>query len=144
MRGFAALALLAAASCSLAGGNSNATSNTASGANSSSSQSDPVSAEALTSDLRCFLAFTMLAENGPAERRQQSLTAAIYFLGRLDGRDSRFDLERRAEAEGPSLQRDGEALVRRCAQILERRGQEVTAIGQRISERERAKARPRP
>ena len=93
-------------------------------------------------DLRCFLVLGQMAESGPADTRTQALTAAIYFLGRIDGRDPEFDLEARSESEGAALRGpDAEQLVQRCGAEMQRRGAEVTAIGQRITEREKARSR---
>jgi hypothetical protein len=95
----------------------------------------PARAEApeTTTDLKC-LAFAMgMSGNSDPSKAAVGTMAALYFLGRIDGREPKLDLEKRLVA--PDLQiktADFPSLGATCGGMLKTRGDDLTTIGQHL------------
>jgi hypothetical protein len=84
-------------------------------------------------DVRCFIAISSLAGNPDPKVAISALTGAQYFLGRIDGRTPSLDLGGAVMAEAKTMTpADYPPLLRSCGLQLKKRGEAVTAIGQRM------------
>ena len=86
-------------------------------------------------DIRCFIAVSSLMESEDEAMRQAGSMASQYYLGRIDGRVPDLDLESAVAAELPIDQAALQALMQSCGAELEKRGQEVVAVGKRLTAR---------
>jgi len=84
-------------------------------------------------DVRCLAVATVLSSNADPNVKNAGLMAALYYLGRVDGRQPTLDLEARLKQayEQMSLQ-DVQAEARRCGAELGVRGKAVSEIGARL------------
>jgi hypothetical protein len=94
---------------------------------------------ATESDVRCMLlGFGLLESENPVVH-QSGLAAAMYFIGRLDGRDPKLDLETAAMAEIVKTSKESSeqhrATAVSCGKLLQDRGAAITAVGKHIVER---------
>src|SRR4051812_35429325 len=81
-------------------------------------------------DVRCFLAASSMMSSDKPELKMFGSMAAQYFLGRIDGREPGVDIEAITVEEGPSMtQADVSALLRSCGALMQKRGNEIQAIG---------------
>jgi hypothetical protein len=86
-----------------------------------------------TADVRCAVAAVALAGSAGsnATLQQQATMAALYFIGKLDGRTPNLDLEASIRAEMTKMsQPDMAAEAQRCGQQLMSRGQALQTIGE--------------
>jgi hypothetical protein len=87
----------------------------------------PVSPE--RADARCLAAFGMLATDTKADVQRASQMGALFFYGKLVGRNPRVDLKAvmldAAQTVGPRIQ--GE--LQRCGGELQRSGEAMQAVG---------------
>ncbi|MBU4433691.1 MAG: hypothetical protein KKC14_04655 [Alphaproteobacteria bacterium] len=102
----------------------------------------PTRAEApeTTEDLRCLaISFAVTSNKDPAIS-QAGILSALYYLGRLDGREPRFELEKRlSEPNVLPVGKALEELAQNCGSKLQTRGQELVEMGARISVIEQAR-----
>ena len=95
-----------------------------------------------TADVRCMVVTLNLIGSGDAQQRQAGQGAILYFLGRIDARAPGYNLEDAVFAQSRAMSaNDLKSEGERCGGMLIARGQELTAIGQRISEREARESR---
>lgn len=85
-------------------------------------------------DLRCVAAFSVVLSAVSEEQKAGVTAGVMYFIGRLDGRSSGFDLQ--ANLPRAAADMDDQAKltteIQRCAGILASKGQELIAIGQQM------------
>jgi hypothetical protein len=86
-----------------------------------------------TADVRCLLASIALMSTPNNTTRAAAATSALYFLGRLDGREPRADLQTLIREESQRMsQSDLAAESKRCGQELRERAQVVSTLGQQL------------
>jgi len=91
----------------------------------------------VTSDLRCFLVSSIGASSVDGGTKASLAYLAAYYLGRLDGRTPKVDLETLVPAEMAKLSpEDYRPELLRCGAEARTRREAVSAIGDRL----RAKA----
>jgi hypothetical protein len=86
------------------------------------------------SDARCFIAAISLMQSPNNTVRAAAASSALYYLGRLDGREPQLDLENLILDQFNKLtplQLD--SVTRECAQTLSARGRVVVDIGKKLS-----------
>ena len=84
-------------------------------------------------DAQCLLALGHLGSSDDESTRQAGQIGSQYFFGRLDGR-SVPDLEALLnEAAATMKVEDLEGTLQRCAALLQKRGQALQAIGERMN-----------
>ena len=92
-------------------------------------------------DVRCLAVGLGLLQSTDPRQRTSGQGLMLYFLGRLDGRSPDFDLEgmiyTTAHGMTPS---DIRVEAQRCGGMMIVRGQELMAMGQRITQREQSDA----
>lgn len=81
--------------------------------------------EPAETDLRCYRAMAELARSDDPAARTLGLTAAQYFLGRIDSAAPGFDVGRIAAVADV----ERAALVRRCAEALSESGFNLRSLG---------------
>lgn len=85
-------------------------------------------------DARCFIAAVSLLQSPNNVTRAGAATSALYYLGRLDGREPSIDLEKLILAESKRMSpEDLRSELRRCGQALSIRAKVVSTIGQKLS-----------
>jgi len=89
---------------------------------------------AVEHDLHCLVVAATFAQNSPAgNAKQVAESGIIYFLGKVDGEAPGIDLEARVREEIPKLTAQTfMAQVQACGGPLQKRFDEVTAIGDRL------------
>ena len=90
----------------------------------------------LTDDTRCFVAaMSLLQTTSNNVVRNAAVTSALYYLGRLEGRDPNLDLEKVITEESQRMtQSDIRSELDRCGKALSARGAVITAIGQKLTQ----------
>ena len=90
----------------------------------------------LTVDIRCFVAAINLMQATPdSTARSAAFSSALYYLGRLDGRNPTLNLEELIVAESQKMtQSDIRSELQRCGKALSARGTVVTVIGQKLTQ----------
>ena len=84
-------------------------------------------------DIRCLAVATLLSSNADPNVKNAGLMAALYYLGKVDGRDPRLDLESRLKQEFLQLSaQQVQAEASRCGAELGVRGKAVSEIGARL------------
>ena len=81
------------------------------------------------SDVRCFLAMSVLAQN--AEYKQAGAVGTFYFAGRIEGRNPDFDLKAAVRSEAGRIGAQeyiGE--IRRCGDLVKAEGESMSKMGQ--------------
>lgn len=92
-------------------------------------------------DLRCLAVSFGMATNKDPEIAQGAILSALYYLGRVDGREPNFELEKRlSEPNAMPVGKDLEEAIKSCGAKLAARGQELVEMGARISVIENARA----
>jgi len=87
-------------------------------------------------DVRCLVATTSIVKNKDPKLAQAGMIASQYFLGRIDGRTPKLDLEDALVRAAKSIsQEQMKALFQRCGTLLHDRGEAVKAIGARLEAR---------
>lgn len=85
-----------------------------------------------TADLRC--AIVGMAMAGQATTQQQGMMAALYYIGKLDGRTPDLDLEQRVRSEAAGMTPQVIAAEgQRCGQELMARGKALATIGEHLT-----------
>jgi hypothetical protein len=91
----------------------------------------------LSFDVRCMITFGQLSQSDDATVRSAASTASQYYFGRIDGRVADAELEAVIWRETRTMRTDEQAaLVQACAAHMQRRGQRLAEIGNRISARD--------
>ncbi|HEY8617908.1 hypothetical protein [Phenylobacterium sp.] len=86
-----------------------------------------------TADVRCLVVVSAMASASP-EQQSSAMMAALYYLGRIDGRTPALDLEARLIQEtGRFAPKDMAAEGKRCGAHLMSRGTRLQEIGARLS-----------
>lgn len=84
-------------------------------------------------DVRCLLAAVTMMTSPNNTIRAAAATSALYYLGRLDGREPGVDLEKLLSEESHRMSPDDLAAEsKRCGQELSARARVVSSIGQRL------------
>jgi hypothetical protein len=91
--------------------------------------------EATRQDIRCFIVVAQLSKSDDPAIRDAGRIGSQYFLGRIDGRAPTLDLESAVVAEAASAGTDQRALLASCGALMKKRGEEVEAIGARLTAR---------
>lgn len=88
----------------------------------------------LTFDARCMVALGQLAQSTDPAIKRAGEVGSQYYFGRFDARvgDDALEEALRRETQGMRADQQGE-MLRACGAFLERRGQRLTEIGDRIS-----------
>lgn len=93
----------------------------------------PAPASAPASDLRCLAVASILASNSDPNLKNAGVMAALYYLGKLDGREPGLDLEARLKQEFTQLTpQEIQPEGMRCGAELAARGKAMTEIGARL------------
>ena len=90
----------------------------------------------LTFDVRCMVVLGQLAQSTDPAIKRAGEVGSQYFFGRFDAQVGDASLEQalRRETRDMRLDQQGE-MLRACGAFLERRGQRLSEIGNRISAR---------
>jgi hypothetical protein len=81
-------------------------------------------------DARCLVAALALTQSPDPQVRAFAPAAALYFVGRLDGRAPDIDLEAAVVNQVKSMSPDAlRSELQRCAGILQERGDKLKTIG---------------
>lgn len=81
-------------------------------------------------DLRCLLLVSELVGSGNAEQKESGTKAALYFAGKLLGREPGLDLSAAAKTEFAAMETmDRNAGFRRCGAELQLAGVKLQAAG---------------
>jgi hypothetical protein len=84
-------------------------------------------------DLRCLAVASVLASNSDPNVKNAGVMAALYYLGKLDGRDPGLDLETRLRQEVTQLSpQEIQSETLRCGAELAARGKTMNEIGLRL------------
>jgi len=82
-------------------------------------------------DARCVAVGIRAAETPDSRQKSTGLLMALYFIGRLDGRDPKLDLEALlSEQLAKMTAADFETEGTRCGNYLGSKGAEITRVGQ--------------
>lgn len=82
-------------------------------------------------DVRCVAVGIRSAELPDSRQKSTGLLMALYFIGRLDGRDPKLDLETLlAEQLAKMTAADFTAEAARCGNSLATKGAQITHVGQ--------------
>jgi hypothetical protein len=94
----------------------------------------PAASPEAIADVRCLLASVAIMNTPNNTTRAAAATSALYFLGRLDGRDLAMDLENLIRMESQKMsQNDIASESKRCGRELSARARVVSAIGQQLT-----------
>jgi hypothetical protein len=82
-------------------------------------------------DVRCVAVGIRSAELPDSRQKSTGLLMALYFIGRLDGRDPKLDLEAMLSAQLSKMTAaDFTAEAARCGNSLASKGAQITHVGQ--------------
>jgi hypothetical protein len=82
-------------------------------------------------DVRCVAVGIRSAELPDSREKSTGLLMALYFIGRLDGRDPKLDLEALLTAQLSKMTAaDFTAEAARCGNSLAAKGAQITHVGQ--------------
>lgn len=87
----------------------------------------------ITADVRCVAVGLRAGELPDSRQKSTGLLMALYFIGRLDGRNPKLDLQTLVIAQLAKMSSadfDSEAV--RCGNDLTTKGQQITKIGQAL------------
>jgi hypothetical protein len=89
-----------------------------------------------TADVRCIAAAMVSIGNIQDQNIQTALKITVlYFLGRIDGREPKFDLKRHLEDQVSKMTRQQVALEdSRCGKLLSARGAAMKEMGQEMGQ----------
>lgn len=83
-------------------------------------------------DLRCIALIAQVIPGADGEAKSGLVGGLMYFLGRIEGRDAKYDLETNlTRLLGGSKPADLSGDRQRCADILTEKGNLLVAIGER-------------
>jgi hypothetical protein len=89
-----------------------------------------------TADVRCLVVALKMGSSQNSTLQNAGYMASLYWLGRLDGRAPKLNLEEAVIAELLKMNEDEFRLeAKRCGTILMARGQAETAMGKDIQRR---------
>ena len=89
-----------------------------------------------TNDVRCVIVYIEMAQSNQPLLQTSGMYGQLYWIGKLDGRDPKFDLEKRMAAEIPKMNGaflKTEAL--RCSTELMKRGQKEADMGEDLAKK---------
>jgi hypothetical protein len=96
-------------------------------------------------DIHCLAVGLRISQLPDASQKSAGMMATLYYIGRLDGRTPKLDLENLMVQEIPKL---NDATFRaeavRCGNGLTVRGQQITEMGEHLVKRGQAMQQPRP
>lgn len=103
------------------------------GVSQSANADDPLS-QATIADVRCIIVGSVMGSQ--AANAQSAAVLALYFLGRIDGREtSAFDLSKAMIAQmGLMSATDFSAEGKRCGKELEGRGLYLAEVGHKLTQ----------
>lgn len=85
-------------------------------------------------DVRCFISAASLLQSPNNDVRAAAASSALYYLGKLDGRDPDMDLEKVILAEAAKMTSTQlRAETEACGKQLSARGAAVNAIGRKLT-----------
>jgi len=95
--------------------------------------------DATTSDLRCLVSAAVMSSSSDDPKvKSAGQLAAIYFLGRLDGRTPDLDLEARfAEQAHAMTDADVKSQLQSCGATLSARGAALQTIGKDLDQKQK-------
>lgn len=89
-----------------------------------------VAADENDDDLKCLVVSMALVQSGNPDDQSVGMLSTLYWLGRLDGRDPKFDVGARAKAAADGMKPDDMKLeAARCSDVLSARGELLTNMG---------------
>jgi hypothetical protein len=89
-----------------------------------------------TADVRCVIVGTRLLQQPGATEQSAGAMLTMYYIGRLDGRVPKLDLEEALIKEASIMTgSDYAAEAKRCGASLTAKGQEITRIGKDMVEK---------
>jgi hypothetical protein len=94
-------------------------------------------------DIRCLIAAVSLIQSPNNIVRAAGASSALYFLGRLDGRDPGLDLEKIILAEAKKM--DSATLrseSERCGRSISTRGRMISEMGQALQRNRNDRSKP--
>jgi hypothetical protein len=89
----------------------------------------PVGPTTEASDGRCLLAFAAIGSNGTPEQQNAARLGALYFYGKLVGRNPRLDLVPLMRSSATAVQAQAQAEITRCGNELQSAGAAMQAAG---------------
>jgi hypothetical protein len=96
-------------------------------------------------DIRCLAVGLRISQLPDASQKSAGMMATLYYVGRLDGRTPKLDMETLISQEIPKL---NDATFRaeavRCGNGLTARGQQLTEMGEHLIKRGQAMQQPAP
>ena len=96
---------------------------------------------ATIADIRCVIVGMQLAGVANSAQQPQGIVLTWYYIGRLEGRVPKLDIEKLLIEETGSMTSSDYALeIKRCGAELAEKGRQVTQIGKDLIEREQAKS----
>jgi hypothetical protein len=95
-------------------------------------------------DARCIAAFGAMGSNDKEEIRRAAQQGALYFYGKLIGRNPKVDLQAAMTAAATAVGKDFRPELTRCGGELERSGQAMQAAGQAMCGGTAPAASPKP
>ena len=91
-------------------------------------------------DVRCVAVGMKLAGAANSADQSRGFLLTLYYLGRLDGRVPKLDIENLLIAEGSKMTSSDDASeAKRCGARLAVKGEQITKIGKDLIEREKKK-----
>jgi hypothetical protein len=101
-------------------------------------------ANSATRDVDCLVVSMNLLDSTDPTIAKAAATSLFYWLGKLDGRDPSFDLENMvADATQSMTPERMRATALRCGAEMEKRGQSLREIGERLQRRGAQQVAPR-
>ena len=86
------------------------------------------------SDARCLIVAVSLLQSPNNTTRAAAASSALYYLGRLDGREPDVDLQKLVQDEVKKLSpEDIQSEAQRCGHFLSARGKVVSDIGKALA-----------
>jgi hypothetical protein len=85
-------------------------------------------------DVRCFISAVSLLQSPNNDVRAAAASSALYYLGKLDGREPGIDLEQVMLAEARKMRSTQlRAETEACGKELSARGAAINAIGRKLT-----------
>lgn len=93
--------------------------------------------DATVRDVHCFIVYMQMGANVQEPNlRMAMVMGSTYFMGKIDGRMPKLDLENAVLAESPKLAGDTyRTEVERCGQELQARGEAERAMGNDLQQK---------
>lgn len=91
-------------------------------------------------DIRCVAVGMKLAGAANSSDQTRGFLLTLYYIGRLDGRVPKLDIENLLIVEGSKMSSSDDASeAKRCGASLVEKGEQITKIGKDLIEREKKK-----